>query len=346
MHLDPPRHRKWVFRMIDGPRVVVIGGGSGLAILLRGLKQLTFNITAIVTVSDDGGGSGVLREDLGMLPPGDIRNCIIALANTEPVMEQLLQYRFPEGKLKGQCFGNLLLAAMDGISPNFEEAVQRVHEILAVSGRVVPVSLMNIHLYGKLQNDIIVKGESKIGKASLHYNSPIERVFIQPAESPATQDALHAIQQADIIVLGPGSLYTSIIPNLLTDGIVEAIKKSRAKKTYIQNVMTQPGETSGMGIKEHVKALQDHSVMGLVDEIFINTGVVDQSVELRYKHEGAQLIMPTQEDLDYLKYSGMRMVLDNFIEVKHGYIRHNALKLSEALMDSLEVRTFVRRNED
>jgi uncharacterized cofD-like protein len=328
--------------MIDGPRVVVIGGGSGLAILLRGLKQLTSNITAIVTVSDDGGGSGVLREDLGMLPPGDIRNCIIALANTEPLMEQLLQYRFPEGKLKGQSFGNLLLAAMNGISVNFEEAIQRVHEILAVSGRVVPVSLMNIHLYGKLYNDVIIKGESKIGKASLQYNSAIERVFIQPAQPPATEEALLAIQQADIIVLGPGSLYTSIIPNLLTDGIVEAIKKSKAKKAYISNVMTQPGETSGMGVKEHVMALQDHSVSGLVDLVFINTGVVDEHVELRYKHEGAQLILSTQEDLDYLRYSGIRPVLDNFIEVKQGYIRHDALKLSKALIEAVDVRAFVR----
>lgn len=328
--------------MIDGPKVVVIGGGSGLAILLRGLKQLTTNITAIVNVSDDGGGSGVLREDLGMLPPGDIRNCIIALANTEPIMEQLLQYRFPEGKLKGQCFGNLLLAAMDGISQNFEEAVKRVHEILAVSGQVLPVSLMDIDLYAKLENDIIVRGESKISKASMQYQSPIERVFIQPANPPATQEALLAIQLADLIVLGPGSLYTSIIPNLLTDGIVEAIKKSKAKKAYIANIMTQPGETTGMGIKEHVMALHDHSVSGLVDMAFINTGTVEPGVELRYKHEGAQLIEVTESDLAYLRYNAIRPVMDCFIEVKHGYIRHDALKLSESLFEMMDVRPYMR----
>lgn len=328
--------------MINGPKVVVIGGGSGLAILLRGLKQLTTNITAIVNVSDDGGGSGVLREDLGMLPPGDIRNCIIALANTEPIMEQLLQYRFPEGKLKGQCFGNLLLAAMNGISQNFEEAVKRVHEILAVSGQVLPVSLMDIDLYAKLENDVIVRGESKIGKASMQYHSPIERVFIQPANPPATLEALMAIQQADLIVLGPGSLYTSIIPNLLTDGIVEAIKKSKAKKAYIANIMTQPGETTGMGIKEHVMALHDHAVSGLVDMAFINTGTVEPGVELRYKHEGAQLIEVRESDLEYLRYNGIRPVMDYFIEVKHGYIRHDALKLSESLFEMMDVRPYAR----
>lgn len=331
--------------MMEGPRIVVIGGGSGLAILLRGMKQLTANISAIVTVSDDGGGSGVLREDLGMLPPGDIRNCIIALAETEPIMEQLLQYRFTEGKLKGQSFGNLLLAAMNGISANFEEAVKRVHEILAVRGKVIPVSLMDIDLYGKLKNQMIIKGESKIPQAVIHYKSPIERVFIQPAEPEATMEALEAIGEADLVVLGPGSLYTSIIPNLLTSGIVEALKKCKAKKVYIANVMTQPGETSNMGIKDHVMALQDHSLTGLIDMIFINTATVEDDIAARYKRDGATLILPTEADYDYLKLSDIRVVQDDFIEVKQGYVRHNALKLSKALIDTIDVRTFHPRAE-
>ena len=194
-----------------GPKVVVIGGGTGLSVLLRGLKLFTSNITAIVTVADDGGSSGKLREDLGMLPPGDIRNCILALADMEPTMEQLLQHRFEEGDLKGQNFGNLLIASMNDISGNFEEAIKKISDVLAVTGKVLPVTLKDITLYARLENGVVIKGESNIPEKSLELNSPIENIFIKPKNAKAVKEAVDAIYDADIVLLGPGSLYTSVI---------------------------------------------------------------------------------------------------------------------------------------
>lgn len=239
--------------LVRGPKVVVIGGGTGLSNLLRGLKRFTSNITAIVTVADDGGGSGVLRDDLGMLPPGDIRNCILALAHTEPVMEELLQYRFTDGRLKGQSFGNLFLAAMDGISENFMEAVQKVSSVLAVTGKVLPVTLKDVTLKARLNNGNIIEGESNIPKEAIKQNSNIERVFIEPRDARALREAVLAIKDADAIIFGPGSLYTSIIPNLLVKEIKEEIHKSSAIKIYVSNLMTQKGETDDYTVKDHIK---------------------------------------------------------------------------------------------
>ena len=200
--------------LLKGPKIVVIGGGTGLSTMLRGLKNYTSNITAIVTVGDDGGGSGVLREDLGILPPGDIRNCILALARTEPLMEELLQYRFKDGRLKNQNFGNLFLAAMDGISDNFEDAVQKMSSVLAVKGKVLPVTLEDMVLEAELENGNKVRGESIIGEEVIEQDSRIKKLKIFPEDAKALDDAISAIEDADAIVLGPGSLYTSILPNL------------------------------------------------------------------------------------------------------------------------------------
>ena len=200
--------------LVRGPKIVVIGGGTGLSTMLRGLKYYTSNITAIVTVGDDGGGSGTLREDLGILPPGDIRNCILALADTEPLMEDLLQYRFKDGTLKGQSFGNLFLAAMDGISDNFEDAVQKMSSVLAVTGKVLPVTLDDMQLEAILENGNKVVGESQIPVEALNQKSKIKKLMINPENAEPLKDALDAIKEADAIVIGPGSLYTSIIPNL------------------------------------------------------------------------------------------------------------------------------------
>ena len=237
-------------------KVVVIGGGTGLSTMLRGLKQYTSHITAIVTVGDDGGGSGKLREDLGMLPPGDIRNCILALADTEPLMEDLLQYRFTEGSLKGQCFGNLFLAAMAGISENFEDAVQKMSSVLAVKGKVLPVTLDDMKLVAELENGEIIEGESKIPSEVIVRKTRIKKLAIKPIDAKPLEEAIKAINNADVIIMGPGSLYTSIIPNLLVKGIPEAICKSPAKKVYISNVMTQPGETDGFKVSNHLKVLK------------------------------------------------------------------------------------------
>ena len=225
--------------------IVAIGGGHGLSAMLRGLKRYTKYITAIVTVADDGGGSGMLREDLGMLPPGDIRNCIMSLANTEPTMQKLLNYRFTEGSLAGQSFGNLFLAAMNGISGSFDEAVHRMGDVLAITGRVLPVTNQNVHLEAEFDNGSRCLGESKIFYAKKLNDCRIWKIRLVPEHPQPLPDALEAIADADVIVLGPGSLYTSIIPNFLVDGISEAVSRARALKCYVLNIMTQDGETDG-----------------------------------------------------------------------------------------------------
>ena len=221
---------------VSGPKIVVVGGGTGLSTMLRGLKNYTNNITAIVTVGDDGGGSGKIREDFGMLPPGDIRNCILALADTEPIMEKLLQYRFKEGSLEGQSFGNLFLAAMAGISDNFEEAVQRMSSVLAVTGKVLPVTLDDMKLVAILENGDEIDGESRIPDEAIARKSKIKKLMINPENAKPLVDALKAIEEADAIIMGPGSLYTSIIPNLLVTDIADTICESDAIKIYISNI--------------------------------------------------------------------------------------------------------------
>ncbi len=227
----------------DGPNIVAIGGGTGLSTMLRGLKKYTKTLTAIVTVADDGGGSGVLRRDIGMPPPGDIRHCMESLANVEPVMEELLSYRFTEGSLAGQSFGNLLLAALNGITGSFEEAVAQMSGVLAITGRVLPVTSADIRLEAVFENGAKVVGESQISHFKREQDCRIDHVSLIP-ESPApTASDIAAIGEADLILLGPGSPYTSIIPNLLVDGVAQAVADASAMKIYICNIMTQDGET-------------------------------------------------------------------------------------------------------
>ena len=242
----------------NGPRIAVIGGGHGLANMLRGLKNYIENLSAIVTVADDGGGSGRLREDLGMLPPGDIRNCMVALANTEPIMRELLNYRFSEGELAGQSFGNLFLAAMNGVSPSFDVAVRRMSQVLAITGQVLPVTTADVQLEAEFENGASVLGESKIFRCKKEHDCRIRCVRLKPERPRALPEALEAIREANMIVLGPGSLYTSIIPNLLVEGIPEAIRQSDALKIYVCNVMTQDGETEGYTAADHISALFQH----------------------------------------------------------------------------------------
>ena len=271
--------------LVKGPKIVVVGGGTGLSTMLRGLKYYTSNITAIVTVADDGGGSGALREDLGMLPPGDIRNCILALADTEPLMEELLQYRFTDGRLKNQSFGNLFLAAMDGVSENFEDAVQKMSSVLAVTGKVLPVTLEDMKLVAELENGNVIEGESQIPEEAIKQNSRIKKLMIEPRDAKPLQDAIRAIEEADAIVLGPGSLYTSIIPNLLVKDIADSIRKSDAIKIYISNIMTQPGETHGFKASDHIKVLKKYGGRGIVDYVIANRGDIPSHIKERYLKE-------------------------------------------------------------
>jgi uncharacterized cofD-like protein len=250
-----------------GPKIVAIGGGTGLSTLLRGLKEHTSNLTAIVTVADDGGSSGRLRRKLGVLPPGDFRQCLTALAEAEPLMSQLFEYRFGEGSgLDGHSFGNLFIVAMSGITGNFEGALRESSRVLAVRGRIFPSTLQNVVLSAELADESVVHGESQVP----HGGAAIERVFLQPADALAYPEAVSAILEADLIVIGPGSLYTSVLPNLLVEDITKALRASQAPKVYVCNVATQPGETDGYTLSDHIQALYRHVGGGLLHVILAN----------------------------------------------------------------------------
>ena len=310
-------------------KIVAIGGGHGLSTMLRGLKRYTKDITAIVTVADDGGGSGMLREDLGILPPGDIRNCILALANTEPTMEQLLDYRFTEGSLAGQSFGNLFLAAMDGISGSFDEAVHRMGEVLAITGRVLPVTNQSVHLEAEFVNGSRVLGESKIFYAKKRNDCRIRQVRLVPEHPKPLPESIEAIAQADLILLGPGSLYTSIIPNLLVDGVVEAIAKSRALKILVMNIMTQDGESDGYTGADHVRALLHHGAPGIIDVCIANNAVIGEAILAPYRQEGVEQLRLEREEIE-----AMGIQVEEYpMATGERYIRHDTYALASAIME-------------
>lgn len=312
-----------------GPKIVALGGGTGLSNLLRGLKHYTSNITAIVTVADDGGSSGKLREELGMLPPGDIRNCLVALADAEPLMQDLFQYRFSsEGHLVGHSFGNLFIASLTEVLGDFEQAIKESSKVLAIRGQVLPSTNEDIHL-GAVYNDKTVKiGESVIPDD----DKKIKRVFLKPADCQPTEEALKAIQKADIIVIGPGSLYTSIIPNLMVSGIADAIKKSNACKMYICNVMTQPGETTDYSVGDHIQAIRDHSDDQLFDYVVVNNGKGTESLTKKYEKEGAYSVKIDKKEI---AKQGIRLVEDDLLCTKT-YLRHDPDRLAEIIFHIAE----------
>ena len=277
-------------------KVVVIGGGTGLSTMLRGLKQYTSHITAIVTVGDDGGGSGKLREDLGMLPPGDIRNCILALAD------------------------------------NFEDAVQKMSSVLAVKGKVLPVTLDDMKLVAELENGEIIEGESKIPSEVIVRKTRIKKIAIKPIDAKPLEEAIKAINNADVIIMGPGSLYTSIIPNLLVKGIPEAICKSPAKKVYISNVMTQPGETDGFKVSNHLKVLMDYGVAENIDYVIANNGIIPPDIKEKYAKENAELVVLDYENISNLN---VNVIEADLIKITKRYVKHNAEKLAELIMKNI-----------
>lgn len=321
--------------LASGPKVVTIGGGTGTSTLLRGLKEYTSNITAIITVADDGGGSGALRNDLGMLPPGDIRNCILALAETEPVLEKLLSYRFTEGSLKGQSFGNLFLAAMNGISGSFEQAVKHMCDVLAVTGRVFPVTEENINLIAELEDGTEIRGESNIGNHHTTHPGRINRIKLSKPKVRPVMQAIDAIYEADMIVLGPGSLYTSIIPNLLVEEIVEAIANSHAIKVYVCNIMTQPGETEGYKVSDHINAIDLHAGGRIIDICIANKSKIRPEILKRYNDDGSD-----QVEIDYakLKSMGIRIIEKDMVSIKNDVVRHNSDLLAQAIIEIAKVR--------
>lgn len=323
-------------------QIVTLGGGTGLSVLLSGLKRFTNNITAVVSVADDGGGSGVLREDLGMLPPGDIRACIIALANQEPVLQELFGYRFQEGRLDGQNFGNLMIAALQGINGSFEKAVEQLADIFAISGRVLPVTFDEVDLLAELANEKIVQGESSIPREVLKGKTSIKRVTLTPQTISVNPKVIEAIEDADIIIAGPGSLYTSVIPNLLMPGVCEALQRSKALRVYVSNVMTQPGETDGFSLKEHVLALEEHIGRGYFQYIVANEEIVDEETKKRYASEGAAIVEVTDDDRAFFEERSIHLVTGEFAEVKKGYLRHDAVSISKAIIELMDARIYRR----
>ena len=314
---------------VRNPRVVAFGGGTGLSTILRGLKKYTSRLTAVVTVGDDGGSSGMLREDLGILPPGDIRNCILALADDENVMQSLFNYRFDKGGLKGHSFGNLFLAAMDGISVDFYDAVKRTSDVLQISGRVLPVTLDDMILVGELENGRRFEGESELPKAAINYKSPISKVSLkEPAV--ALPETVEAILEADIIIFGPGSLYTSVIPHLLVDGVEDAILKSRARKYYIGNIMTQPGETIGYSQNDHIRAIEKHqrfydAAHPIFNFIIANQSDFDKEIIMRYQQMGSRPVTLGESIPEY------HYIIDEFAVQEGGKVRHDADYLAQKI---------------
>lgn len=308
-----------------GPAVTVIGGGTGLSVLLRGIKSVTSNITAVVTVADDGGSSGRLREDLGIIPPGDLRNCLVALADTEPLMEKLFQHRFSgAGDLAGHSFGNLFIAAMTEVLGDVEKALKESSKVLAVRGKVLPASTQRVRLMAEMTDGTIVAGESQIPLV----NKAIKRVFLQPAEVEPVHSALDAIREADAVILGPGSLYTSVLPNLLVKGVADALRQSQAVKIYICNVMTQPGETDGYSASQHVKAILDHVGPGVIDYVVVNSQQVAQNLRETYASQGAY---PVYVDNAELAAMAVKVVEANIIS-ETNLVRHDPVKLSRTII--------------
>jgi uncharacterized cofD-like protein len=323
-----------------GLSVVALGGGTGLSTLLRGLKEYVTrrrddqvnlqrpinDLAAIVTVTDDGGSSGRLRRENQILPPGDIRNCMVALSQDEALLSHLFQYRFHAGRgLVGHNFGNLFLAALTHVTGDFAEAVRVSSKVLAIRGRIFPSTVSNVTLVATLEDGRKVHGETRITAS----RKPIKKLTLLPRNVRPLAKAIEAIQQADLILLGPGSLYTSILPNLLIPEIASAIAKSKAPRVYIANLMTQPGETSGYALADHLRAIQKHTPLRVIDWVVANRRSVSPEVAKRYRAQGAE---PVAIDIPNLQKLGYRIVLDNLLE-EHGVIRHNPVRLARLLLE-------------
>ena len=313
-----------------GPRIVAVGGGTGLSVLLSGLKSYSSNISAIVTVADDGGSSGRLRQQFDVLPPGDIRNCLVALADAPALMRDLFQFRFDENsEFSGHSFGNLFLTVMTRLTGDFEKAIKETSKVLALRGQVIPSTLGDVALVAHYKDGSVVVGEGQIPKA----RKAIDRVSLTPEQLLATPDAIKAIKEAQIIVLGPGSLYTSIIPNLLINEIAQEIAQSEAIKVYVCNVMTQPGETDGYSVCDHIKALVKHSSARILDYCVVNNGEVPAEVLKRYSGENSLLVVNDRKNIENLGY---RVVEEDFSMIQDGVIRHDAEKLAKIILSFIE----------
>lgn len=309
-----------------GPKIVAIGGGTGLSMLLKGIKHITNNITAVVTVGDDGGSSGRLREGMGILPPGDIRNCIAALADDEDLITKLFQYRFKSGEgLEGHSFGNLFLTALCAITGDMVRAVKESSNVLSIRGRVLPSTLDDMKLVAEMEDGRIIRGESNIPEA----HGKVKRLFTDPVDCKPLEDVITAIKEADLIIMGPGSLYTSVIPNLLIEEIAREVVASNAKKIYVCNIMTQPGETDNYSVSDHVSAMMRHAnARKLVDAVLVND-FIPANLASKYK---AASSYPVKIDLENLKKLGVKIFSKKLIEdSKEGLVRHSSNRVARAI---------------
>ncbi len=319
-------HRSQVGR---GPKVVAIGGGTGLSVLLSGLKEYTSNITAIVTVADDGGSSGRLRQQFDILPPGDIRNCLVALADASTLMRDLFQFRFDAGsEFSGHNFGNLFITVMTRLTGDFEKAIKETSKVLALRGQVIPSTLSNVVLVAEHKDGTTTIGENNIPKSRI----PVKRVSLRPEFPQATPEAIKAIEEAQVIILGPGSLYTSIIPNLLIKEITSAIVASDAVKVYVCNAMTQPGETESYRASNHIKTLVAHSHARIFDYCILNIAPISNDILKRYTQENS---FPVINDTKNIRDMGYR-VIEEEIVFSDGLIRHDHLKLAKVILGLID----------
>jgi len=313
-----------------GPKIVVVGGGTGLSTLLAGLKHKTSNITAIVTVADDGGSSGRLREEFDVLPPGDIRNCLVALSDSEDLLGALFQFRFKEGKeLVGHNFGNLFITALSKVTGDFTKAISESSKVLAIRGRVFPATLQKVRLVAKREDGNETVGESKIHEDK---GSPIDRMELIPGDCSASPETIEAIREADMIILGPGSLYTSVMPNLLIKGIMNEVVRSKAVKIYVCNVMTESGETDGYSISDHVKAIIKHSSPVIINYCIGDITQIPAFLYDKYKQKGQYPVEIDEKDEKWLKRSRIRLVKKKIASTKE-FVRHDSTKLANAVMD-------------
>jgi len=313
-------------KLNHGPKIVAIGGGTGLSTLLKGIKRITNNITAVVTVGDDGGSSGRLRTEMGILPPGDIRNCIAALADDEDLVTELFQYRFKTGQdLGGHSFGNLFLTAMCEVTGNMYQAVIESSKVLSIRGRVLPSTLDDMKLVARMEDGSIIKGESVIPESG----KKIERLFTDPEHCKPLDEVISAIKDAELIILGPGSLYTSVLPNLLIEEIVDAIEKSNALKLYICNVMTQPGETDGFSVSDHIQTILNHvNNRKIIDTVLVNNHLPENMLD-KYKEENS---FPVELDYEKIEKLGINIFEYRLTDDDpSGYVRHNPSRLMRAV---------------
>ncbi len=313
-------------KLNKGPRVVAVGGGTGLSMLLGGIKNITNNITAVVSVGDDGGSSGRLRESLDILPPGDIRHCMTALADDEDLVTKLFKYRFKNGEgLEGHSFGNLFLTAMCAITGDMASAVKASANVISIRGRVLPSTLDDMKLAAEMEDGRIIKGESAIPEAG----GKIKRLFTEPADCKALPEVLDAIRNAELIILGPGSLYTSVIPNLLIKEISQEIAKSKAKKIYVCNIMSQPGETDDYTVSDHLKALIEHSGSKDIVEAVLVNNYLPENLADKYQKSGSY---PINLDMPEIKKLGIKVFAKNLLEPdKEGLVRHSSSKVARAV---------------